>query len=511
MARPKKTTRGSSGNGDGARSGDTDADGTDTKGSSVDSAASPDRKTETAPETPDAMTRETGAPKPESGDDAMDARGGGVEADKAAVQATDPEDSRGSADAAGAATPGRPDPKADHRQQTADDAKGDAAGGGGAGGSDRAGTAAPAAAAPRRGVLPLVLGGVLAAVIGFGLSHYVVPDGWPITFEDERVGGLEGSLQTANDRIDGLAGDLDALAEQIGPLPDDVASARDLAADAADRAEMLDARLQESEERIAALPELQSALEATQEQLRELERRPLTATDAAEEAIAAYDAELAELRDTVAEQEERIGSLSGEVDTLSEQMQSAIEAARTEAEEARAQADQVERDTAARAALTRIEAALERGEAYGPALDRLSEAGVDVPEALGAGAQGVTPLARLQDDFPAAARAALTAAVADLAPEQGIAARAETFLRGQLGVRSLSPREGDAPDAVLSRAEAALRGGDLPAALDTLQALPPASRSAMEDWESAAQAHVAARNAFAELDARLDTPEDTAE
>src|SRR5690606_24882863 len=30
------------------------------------------------------------------------------------------------------------------------------------------------------GFVPLVLGGVVAAGIGFGLARYVVPDGWPL-------------------------------------------------------------------------------------------------------------------------------------------------------------------------------------------------------------------------------------------------------------------------------------------------------------------------------------------
>ena len=50
----------------------------------------------------------------------------------------------------------------------------------------------------------------------------------------------------------------------------------------------------------------------------------------------------------------------------------------------------------------------------------------------------------------------------------------------------MAPRDGDDPDAVLSRAEAALQSGDLQAALDTLTALPDVARAELADWTARA-------------------------
>ncbi len=78
-----------------------------------------------------------------------------------------------------------------------------------------------------------------------------------------------------------------------------------------------------------------------------------------------------------------------------------------------------------------------------------------------------------------------------------------TFLRTQSGVRSLEPREGTDPDAVLSRAEAALHNADIAAALTELQGLPPEGQGAMADWVARANQRMAAAEAAAALAATL--------
>ena len=59
---------------------------------------------------------------------------------------------------------------------------------------------------------------------------------------------------------------------------------------------------------------------------------------------------------------------------------------------------------------------------------------------------------------------------------------AATFLTDQVGLRSVTPRSGDSPDAILSRAEAALRSGDLPQTLTELGSLPEAAQAPLSDW-----------------------------
>jgi hypothetical protein len=73
------------------------------------------------------------------------------------------------------------------------------------------------------------------------------------------------------------------------------------------------------------------------------------------------------------------------------------------------------------------------------------------------------------------------------------------FFRTQTQARSLTPQEGDTPDAVLSRAEAALAEGNVAAALAELEALPDDGRAAMQVWIDSAEARAAAVSAAGSL------------
>lgn len=94
---------------------------------------------------------------------------------------------------------------------------------------------------------------------------------------------------------------------------------------------------------------------------------------------------------------------------------------------------------------------------------------------------GLPSLTALKASFPDAARLALEAA---LRANMGgtWAERVTNFLRAQTGARALTPREGNDPDAILSRAEAAVSAADLPQALAEIQTLPPEAQTALQDW-----------------------------
>jgi hypothetical protein len=157
-------------------------------------------------------------------------------------------------------------------------------------------------------------------------------------------------------------------------------------------------------------------------------------------------------------------------------------AAAEEAEATRAAAEAAAAAAAREAAQTSILAALDSGEPYADFLT-----GLDVPPALsGPAADGVPTLTELVDSYPEAARAALDSSIR--ANVDGTALdRFTAFLRVQTGARSLEPREGDDPDAILSRAEAAVRAGDLAQALTEISALPEEGQAAMADWTQSAR------------------------
>jgi hypothetical protein len=143
-----------------------------------------------------------------------------------------------------------------------------------------------------------------------------------------------------------------------------------------------------------------------------------------------------------------------------------------------------------------VAAALDTGEPFEDALLELAEAtGLDAPEALSAvAAEGVPAIAELQGGFPAAARAAIEADIRN-GVEEGNVNRMQAFLKTQLGTRSLEPKEGDSADAVLSRAEAALKTGDLDAVLAEIETLPEAAKPAFADWRTLAETRARALTA----------------
>ncbi|MFO8127405.1 MAG: hypothetical protein R6T97_13180 [Yoonia sp.] len=241
------------------------------------------------------------------------------------------------------------------------------------------------------------------------------------------------------------------------------------------------------EQRIAAMPEVDlSGIEATQSDLA---------------------AQLSDIAARVAELEERpAGSavsqaagegVADEMDALRAQIAEMTNAAQTELAEARAQAASIEesaaaaaRSAAARAAFARIQTALESGAPIGAALGDLEDAlGESAPDALIAVQDGVPTLASLQDQFPDVARAALATA-----RSEGVSGEETTgfgaFLRNQFDVRSTTPQEGNSADAILSRAEAAVRNGRLNDALAEISALPEVVRAEMSDWVAQAEARV---------------------
>ena len=80
--------------------------------------------------------------------------------------------------------------------------------------------------------------------------------------------------------------------------------------------------------------------------------------------------------------------------------------------------------------------------------------------------------------------------------------RVSAFVRLQLGTRSLEPKDGTDADAILSRAEAALKAGQIDAALSELTTLPDAGQPALEGWIADATARkdaLAAGDALSQL------------
>lgn len=210
------------------------------------------------------------------------------------------------------------------------------------------------------------------------------------------------------------------------------------------------------------------------------------------------------LTDRVAKLESLPVSTSGDsaaaVAAQMAQAEANARAAQAAAQKLKDEADAASRRAALDMAIGSLTAALESGAALDPALSRLSEAGVAVPEALASQAQGVPTLQALRRSFPDAARDALAQSLAETA-QGGFWARTMAFLRSQSGARSLTPRAGTDPDAILSRAEAALATDDLAATLKEIATLPAAGQARLAEWTGLANRRLAAKTAIAGLSA----------
>jgi hypothetical protein len=225
--------------------------------------------------------------------------------------------------------------------------------------------------------------------------------------------------------------------------------------------------------------EVSSTLDAAEVRLSDLEKRPVTES-ASPAAVAAYEKELKALQEAMAAQ------------------RAEIEQVAATAEEKEANAEMTAQEAMKRAALSRIMTALDTGTEFSDAAQSLADVGVTLPPELSRVADsGVDTMATLADAFPQAARAALTRARQD---EGG---GFSGFLMTQLGARSLEPREGSDPDAVLSRAEAAVREGRLTDAVAELDALPETARTEMSDWLEQAGVRAAAVAAVETLNAQV--------
>jgi len=315
------------------------------------------------------------------------------------------------------------------------------------------------------GFFPMLLGGIVAAVIGFGVAVFLGPDGWPWATADDDAFQAEvtATLETQSKSIADLQAEA-GKAPDFAPLEDQIAGVQ--------------SSVDTLSEQIAIAS---TRLDAFDTRLSDLESRPVTES-ASPAAVAAYERELKALQDAMAAQ------------------RAEIEKVATEAAEKEANAEATAQQAMLQAALSQIQTSLDTGTGYSDAINTLKDAGIAVPGELAKmAADGVATRRALAQSFPEAARAALTVARKNEDGGGGLGG----FLKTQLGVRSTEPREGNDADAILSRAEAAVNEGRLTDALAELEALPEGARAEMTDWLGRAESRAAALKAADALASEL--------
>lgn len=364
--------------------------------------------------------------------------------------------------------------------------------------ADRPAETAPPAAVRRRGggaFLGTVLGGILAAGAGFGLAR-MVPDGWPV----QDTSALESQIKVQEDSLAALKAQLSDLAAR--PVQD---ASEEIAALKAELQKMIadsSAGIDPAPMIAEATGDIQASIAALDSRLTEMEKQPVGAGGGVSSAaMAAYDRQLQDLRAQIAAQSGQGSDIAAQIEAVASEAKAQLATAAQDAERLKAEAAAAVQTATTGAAMGRIRAALEAGGPYAGAVADLTALGLVIPpDIAGLAETGVPTLTDLQRSFPAVARDALSAALRAQTPT-GWGDRITAFLRTQTGARSLSPREGTDPDAVLSRAEALLADGDITATLAELGSLPAAAKEVLAPWVAEAESRQKAIAALAALSA----------
>lgn len=384
----------------------------------------------------------------------------------------------------------------------------------------------------KAGFMPTLLGGVIAAGLGAGAAYYAIPH-LPAAWQPVApVAPLDPQAQLAAAQSAGAEA---ARAEFAAARPQLLSEASAAATDAAgkllegakpaDQSGDLSAfqtELGAQSDKIAALSSAVDAL-----------RSPAADSGAGQGSVSgqqpiggdspelqALQSVVAQLRTQVEAQEARIadlaarpasdGASSAQLEALTQQAaqtqdkiaaaaqeaQAQIAAAQAEAERLKQETTEVSRRAQIAAAVAGLQSALESGGNLVGGIADLRAAGVEPPAAL---TQDVPALAYLQSDFDAAARSGLRASLKAQSQGEGTMTAIGNFLRVQTGARSIEAKDGGDPDAILSRAGAAVRAGDIAAALNEIATLPAPGQEAMAGWTAQAKRWSDARAALADL------------
>ncbi|MFN3144361.1 MAG: hypothetical protein ACE368_03415 [Paracoccaceae bacterium] len=354
----------------------------------------------------------------------------------------------------------------------------------------------PSAAPPSSGGIgPMILAGVVAAAVGAGGMFIAVRQG--------TVGVI--------DAPDGQAAEIAAMAERIEGQTDEISALRDELATHDAALETLRGEMTAGDaDAGAARSAIEDRLAALAVEVEEAKARPIPEAQLPQEVVEAYERRLDEIRGSLDQSmagiEARVQDSLAEARARLDEELVRIEEATSAAAELERAAEAAASAAAVRAALAELDTALDTGTGFaGPLAEIAERTGAAIPDVLtAAAAEGVPTQAALQAGFPEAARGALGAATRSAA-ESGEVGGLTAFVRTHLGARSLEPREGSDPDAILSRAEAALRSGDLDTALAEIAALPEDGRNEMSGWLAQANTRQAALAAARSLAAAVNS------
>lgn len=350
------------------------------------------------------------------------------------------------------------------------------------------------------GLLALVAGGIIAAVIGFLAADYINPPA-PIADNSAEITAISADYTAKIEKLETRIATLEN--SPTAKLEQDIAA---LKQSLSGQSETVGQKLTQIE---ADLSDRLEKLESAGDRLTEnLNISGEDISDATAALIARYGADIDAIKEQIAAQMDDREALEKRLDEVADKASAQLSVARGKVKELSQEIVESAQSVDLSAAKEKLRAAIEAGKSYADVLaDIAAETGLDIPDALSDGAEnGVATLTDLQESYPDAARLALKASVQAEAGD-GFGSKLGAFIKAQLGARSLEEKEGDGADAVLSRAEAALGRAELGAAVDLIRQLPPDGIVAFSDWLKAADTRLAVDAALKQMDNSLDGAE----
>ena len=330
------------------------------------------------------------------------------------------------------------------------------------------------------GLFGFMFAGLLVALASFGGAQYSSGN-WPF----ERIAtDFEARLATQSDEISALNAliasydDTTALQDLQAQIDGMRTIVTDLAALQVE-IEQLFGIQNETIDRVAALEEKLTSQSGINPAANAEITRYATA-------LKLVQTQISEQNNAIAEQRAGIAELSAAVELTQQETKSATHQSLTDG------------------TISQVIGALESGAPFAFAIAGLQDFdNLLTPALVAAAPYGVPTADALARAFPEQSRTALIAARTTSTSQASGSNRVGDFLRSQLGMRSITPRAGNDPDAVLSRAEAAIQAGQVSNALSALTALPDSARTSMAGWIEQAELRQAAQLAVAALSQHL--------
>lgn len=324
-----------------------------------------------------------------------------------------------------------------------------------------------------------------SVVVAVGLVGMVqfFDQGWPFNAgagQEEQQEAIAAEVEKSQTQT---RAEISALADQVSALQENQAAQNAQGAAVSETLGTIDALSAQMQDIEAQLADLKSAIEQTKSAVAETQ----SALSKVETSLAATDApEKADLEALRTEFSDLFSTVEGVQSIISEQ-----QALRQVAEERSRFAE----------AMRQAEVALEEGASFSSAVGALDALGVPVSDELRLAAQsGSQTRQELRDGYAQMAREALALDRQVALQSDQEASGFMTFFKNQIGLRSVTVREGDDVDAILSRAEEAVKRDDLEMALSELSLIQGPAQQAVLPWLEAGQARLALEGALAQLE-----------